>query len=112
MKVFYSHHTIIIKRQYFTIKFILFPLFYFVHRYDGRKLKIGDPTSSETTTGALVSREHLDKVKYYIDLAASEGGKIECGHTVDELQSTLPDKNKNVSQNNSIILFINRASKE
>mgnify|MGYP001800860854 FL=1 len=61
-------------------------------------MKVGDPTSADTTTGALVSRDHLDKVRYYIELAKEEGGKIECGHTVDELQSTLPDKNKNVCE--------------
>ena len=54
-------------------------------------MKVGDPAEKGTTTGALVSKEHLEKVKYYIELAVhSENGKIECGHTVDTLD--LPDK--------------------
>jgi aminomuconate-semialdehyde/2-hydroxymuconate-6-semialdehyde dehydrogenase len=43
------------------------------------KLKIGDPASSETEVGALISEGHLKKVLSYIDLAQMEGGRIVCG---------------------------------
>jgi aminomuconate-semialdehyde/2-hydroxymuconate-6-semialdehyde dehydrogenase len=40
------------------------------------ELKIGDPSSESTNIGALVSKEHLEKVKSYIDVAAQEGGAV------------------------------------
>jgi len=42
-------------------------------------LKIGDPLISETNVGAVVSKQHLEKVLSYIDLAKEEGGKILLG---------------------------------
>ncbi|KAG0351922.1 hypothetical protein BGZ54_003049, partial [Gamsiella multidivaricata] len=44
-----------------------------------KALKIGDPRQKETNLGALVSKEHWEKVMSYIDLGQKEGGKIECG---------------------------------
>lgn len=52
---------------------------------------MGDPASADTTTGALVSKDHLSKVHYYIDLARQEGATIQCGHSVDELPDGLGD---------------------
>ena len=40
------------------------------------ELKVGNPSDSETNIGALVSKEHLEKVKSYIDIAEQEGGRI------------------------------------
>ena len=40
------------------------------------ELKIGNPSEEATDIGALVSKEHLEKVKRYIDSAPQEGGKI------------------------------------
>ncbi|KOY50847.1 aldehyde dehydrogenase [Polaribacter dokdonensis] len=40
------------------------------------QLKIGHPSKNDTNIGALVSKEHLEKVKSYIDLAQEEGGKL------------------------------------
>jgi aminomuconate-semialdehyde/2-hydroxymuconate-6-semialdehyde dehydrogenase len=40
------------------------------------ELKVGNPSEETTNIGALVSKEHLEKVKIYIDLAENEGGKI------------------------------------
>ncbi|GAM17242.1 hypothetical protein SAMD00019534_004170, partial [Acytostelium subglobosum LB1] len=40
---------------------------------------VGDPKSKDTKCGALVSKEHLAKIEYYVDLAKQEGGKIEIG---------------------------------
>jgi aminomuconate-semialdehyde/2-hydroxymuconate-6-semialdehyde dehydrogenase len=43
------------------------------------KLKVGDPNETETRIGAVVSKEHLEKVLSYIKLAEEEGGKILIG---------------------------------
>ena len=43
------------------------------------ELKIGDPLRSETNIGAVVSKQHLEKVLSYIELAKTEGGKILLG---------------------------------
>lgn len=43
--------------------------------------------------GALVSKEHLDKVTGYVKLAREEGCSILCGHGVEALE--LPEENKN-----------------
>ncbi|MFT5257640.1 MAG: aminomuconate-semialdehyde/2-hydroxymuconate-6-semialdehyde dehydrogenase, partial [Arenicella sp.] len=40
------------------------------------QLKVGNPSEESTNIGALVSKEHLEKVKSYIDIAAQEGGKL------------------------------------
>ncbi len=42
-------------------------------------LKVGDPEDPVTEQGALVSREHFEKVLGAIELAQSEGGKVLCG---------------------------------
>jgi aminomuconate-semialdehyde/2-hydroxymuconate-6-semialdehyde dehydrogenase len=49
-------------------------------------LKVGDPLATETSVGAIVSREHFDKIVSYIDLAGSEGGKVLTGGRSLELQ--------------------------
>jgi aminomuconate-semialdehyde/2-hydroxymuconate-6-semialdehyde dehydrogenase len=43
------------------------------------KLKSGDPLDEKTDQGAIVSKTQLDKVKFYVDLAQKEGGKIALG---------------------------------
>ena len=43
------------------------------------KLKVGDPKNEDSNLGAIVSKEHLEKIKYYINLAKEEGGKILTG---------------------------------
>lgn len=40
------------------------------------ELKVGNPANNDTNIGALVSKQHLEKVKSYIDIAEEEGGKI------------------------------------
>lgn len=42
-------------------------------------LKVGDPKKEDTQIGALVSKEHIEKVKSYIDISDEEGGTILCG---------------------------------
>ena len=43
------------------------------------KLKSGDPLDEKTDQGAIVSKTQLEKVKFYVDLAQKEGGKIALG---------------------------------
>ncbi len=40
------------------------------------ELKVGNPSENTTDIGALVSKQHLEKVKSYIDISENEGGKI------------------------------------
>lgn len=40
---------------------------------------VGDPLDEATKTGALVSRDHMEKVLSYIQLAREEGGNVLCG---------------------------------
>jgi len=55
----------------------------FVDRFldKASKLKGGDPLDEKTEQGAIVSKTQLDKVKFYVDLAQKEGGKIALGGT-------------------------------
>ena len=43
------------------------------------QLKQGDPLDETTEQGAIVSKTQLDKVKFYVDLAQKEGGKVVLG---------------------------------
>ncbi|MFL6519489.1 MAG: aldehyde dehydrogenase [Chthoniobacterales bacterium] len=53
----------------------------FVDRFIGKvaQLKQGDPLDENTEQGAIVSKTQLDKVKFYVDLAQKEGGKVALG---------------------------------
>jgi aminomuconate-semialdehyde/2-hydroxymuconate-6-semialdehyde dehydrogenase len=42
-------------------------------------LKIGDPMEESTTFGAIVSKQHFDKIMSYFEIARREGGEILCG---------------------------------
>ncbi|HTO98967.1 MAG TPA: aldehyde dehydrogenase [Myxococcales bacterium] len=44
-----------------------------------RGLRLGDPLDSRTELGALVSRQHFDKVMGCLRVAKEEGGRILCG---------------------------------
>lgn len=43
------------------------------------KLKVGIPTSKDSNLGAVVSKEHMEKVLSYVKLAEQEGGTILTG---------------------------------
>ncbi len=43
------------------------------------KLKIGDPLYDDTDLGAVVSKQHMEKILSYIELAREEGGSVLCG---------------------------------
>jgi aminomuconate-semialdehyde/2-hydroxymuconate-6-semialdehyde dehydrogenase len=44
-----------------------------------KKMKVGNPADSENKLGAVVSKQHMEKVLSYIELAKEEGGTILCG---------------------------------
>ncbi|KPP63496.1 aldehyde dehydrogenase family 8 member A1-like [Scleropages formosus] len=58
-----------------------------------RQWKTGCPLDKSSNNGALISKEHLEKVRSYVKLALSEGGVVHCGEGVDPLP--LPERNKN-----------------
>jgi aminomuconate-semialdehyde/2-hydroxymuconate-6-semialdehyde dehydrogenase len=49
----------------------------FVHKASA--LKTGDPLDEKTDQGAIASKSQLDKIKFYVDLALNEGGKVALG---------------------------------
>ena len=58
----------------------------FVERFieKASRLKMGDPLNEKTEHGAIVNKAQLDKVKFYIDLAQKEGGKLALGGSAPE----------------------------
>ena len=42
-------------------------------------LKVGDPRAADTDVGAIVSKQHFDKIMSYIELAKAEGGTVLTG---------------------------------
>ncbi|XP_019632799.1 PREDICTED: aldehyde dehydrogenase family 8 member A1-like [Branchiostoma belcheri] len=58
-----------------------------------RKIQVGNPGDPMTTMGALISKEHLNKVKGYVNLAYEEGATILCGEGKEDLK--LSDDLKN-----------------
>src|SRR6266545_2390510 len=53
----------------------------FVERFTEKasQLKQGDPLDEKTDQGAIVNKPQLDKIKFYVDLAQKEGGKVALG---------------------------------
>src|SRR3954452_5362373 len=53
----------------------------FVERFIAKtsQLKQGDPLDDKTEQGAIVNQAQLEKIKFYVDLAQKEGGKIALG---------------------------------
>jgi aminomuconate-semialdehyde/2-hydroxymuconate-6-semialdehyde dehydrogenase len=53
----------------------------FVDRFIDKasQLKTADPLEENTEQGAIVNKPQLDKIKFYVDLAQKEGGKIALG---------------------------------
>lgn len=58
-----------------------------------KRLKIGDPLDESTNIGAVVSKEHLEKILSYIELAKQEGGTILLGGNRVDLSYELYDSN-------------------
>ncbi|MGF1557033.1 aldehyde dehydrogenase [Paucihalobacter sp.] len=44
-----------------------------------KELKLGHPSEASTDIGAIVSKQHLEKVLTYIEIAKQENGKVLCG---------------------------------
>ncbi|MEK6674752.1 MAG: aldehyde dehydrogenase [Planctomycetota bacterium] len=44
-----------------------------------KKLKVGDPLEAGTDQGAVISKNHMQKVMSYLQLARDEGGTLLCG---------------------------------
>ncbi len=59
----------------------------FVDRFvqETRKLKVGAPKEPDTNMGALISKEHLHKVKGYVSIAVQDGGLLMCGEGKESL---------------------------
>ncbi len=53
----------------------------FVERFIDKAshLKMGDPLDEKTEQGAIVNKPQLEKIRFYVDLAQKEGGKIALG---------------------------------
>ncbi|KAK0060882.1 2-aminomuconic semialdehyde dehydrogenase [Biomphalaria pfeifferi] len=58
-----------------------------------KALVVGDPKDPNTFFGALISKQHREKVVGYIEGARSGGATIRCGHGVEHL--SLPDRCQN-----------------
>ncbi len=58
----------------------------FVDRFieEASQLRLGDPLDEKTDQGAIVNKTQLDKIKFYVDLAQKEGGKIALGGSAPE----------------------------
>src|SRR6059058_1485498 len=58
----------------------------FVDRFIDKasQLKQGDPLDEKTDQGAIVNKTQVDKIKFYVDLAQKEGGKIALGGKAPE----------------------------
>ncbi|EDO46344.1 predicted protein [Nematostella vectensis] len=59
-----------------------------------RKLIVGPPTENSSFMGALISKDHLEKVKGYIRIAKEDGGTVLCGESKDP-PPDLPKEYKN-----------------
>lgn len=55
------------------------------------QMVVGDPMDDNSRMGALVSKDHLEKVKSYIALAKEEGGTILTGGEEVQLEGELAD---------------------
>jgi aminomuconate-semialdehyde/2-hydroxymuconate-6-semialdehyde dehydrogenase len=49
-------------------------------------LKVGNPLEETSKLGAIVSKQHYEKILSYIELAKKEGGKILCGGKAIKMQ--------------------------
>lgn len=58
-----------------------------------QSLVVGDPMNPKTEVGALISKEHLEKVQSYIDQGQKEGALLLCGGEFpSELKGTAMEK--------------------
>ena len=69
----------------------LYPRFKSAFVKEAKKLVVGNPLSKNSFLGAVVSKDHMEKILYYIDLAKKEGGKVLCGGKQVFLKGKLKD---------------------
>jgi len=69
----------------------LYPKFLSDFVLETDKLIVGDPMSKKSFLGALVSQQHLEKVKSYVQLARQEGGLVHTQEDVVGLDPTLTE---------------------
>src|SRR5690606_18128772 len=55
------------------------------------KMKVCDPEKAGTEIGAVVSKDHQNKVLSYIELAKEEGGDVLCGGHAVQLDGKLAE---------------------
>lgn len=53
------------------------------------KMQVGNPLDEQTKMGAIVSKQHFEKILSYIELAEEEGGKILCGGSAVKMEGEL-----------------------
>jgi aminomuconate-semialdehyde/2-hydroxymuconate-6-semialdehyde dehydrogenase len=53
------------------------------------KMQVGNPLDEQTKMGAIVSKQHFEKILSYIELAKEEGGKILCGGSAVKMEGEL-----------------------
>ena len=53
------------------------------------KMQVGNPLDEQTKMGAIVSKQHFEKILSYIKLAKEEGGKILCGGSAVKMEGEL-----------------------
>jgi aminomuconate-semialdehyde/2-hydroxymuconate-6-semialdehyde dehydrogenase len=56
-----------------------------------KALKVGPPMEDSSRLGAIVSKQHYEKILSYIELAKQEGGKILCGGNAIKLTDEQKD---------------------
>lgn len=56
-----------------------------------KALKVGDPRDPQSFMGPLVSKDHLAKVKSYVEIARQEGGRIWTGGEAPRVSEELKD---------------------
>ncbi|KAM9261071.1 2-aminomuconic semialdehyde dehydrogenase isoform 2-T2 [Cariama cristata] len=59
---------------------------------EAKKWNTGNPSDPTVDVGALISKEHLEKVRGYVKKAQAEGARVLCGEGVDSL--ALPTGNQ------------------
>jgi acyl-CoA reductase-like NAD-dependent aldehyde dehydrogenase len=48
-----------------------------------RGLRVGDPLADDTKVGSLISRQHADKVRGFVDIGLEDGGELLAGGRVE-----------------------------
>ena len=55
------------------------------------KMKVGDPKATDSKMGAVVSKDHLEKIEHYVKLAQQSGGKVLHGGKRVQLEGRCKD---------------------